>query len=80
MSWKSCMGAARAPLLMLAMMCFLAACQSSPATRIAATDAAVAADVCSVWRPVTYSSSDTDQTRREARANNAARLAYGCQQ
>lgn len=34
--------------------------------------------VCLVWRPVTWSVHDTDQTIREAKANNAARLGYGC--
>lgn len=32
--------------------------------------------VCEAWRPVTWSSRDTDQTIREARANNAAWEAY----
>lgn len=61
---------------MLAMTCFLAACQSATTTRTAETDRAIAADVCRVWRPVTYSSRDTEKTRLEVRANNAARDAY----
>lgn len=42
------------------------------------TSAAVVTDVCRAWRPVTYSSRDTAQTQTEARANNAAREAFGC--
>lgn len=32
--------------------------------------------VCSVWTPVSWSVADTDQTIREAKANNAARAAW----
>lgn len=63
-------------LLMLGTASLLAACQSLQKTNTAATEAQIAADVCRAWRPVTYSSRDTEQTRTEARANNAARDAY----
>ena len=39
-------------------------------------DQTVTAGVCTVWKPVTYSGRDTEQTQLEARANNAARGAY----
>lgn len=64
--------------LLLVTMCFLAGCQMNPTTNIAATEIMLAAHVCKVWQPVTYSSKDTDQTKLEVRANNAARHAY-CQ-
>ena len=65
-------------LLALGMTFCLAGCQSLNTTRTAATeaDASIAAGVCRVWVPVTYSSRDTEQTRLEARANNAAREEY----
>lgn len=47
----------------------------------AGTDRRVSAantKVCSVWRPITWSSSDSDQTIREIKANNAANKAWGC--
>lgn len=31
---------------------------------------------CAAWQPVTWSASDSDQTIREAKANNAAWKAY----
>lgn len=34
--------------------------------------------VCHVWKPISWSSRDTDQTIAEAKANNAARKAWGC--
>jgi uncharacterized lipoprotein YajG len=34
--------------------------------------------VCHVWKPVSWSSKDTDQTITEVKANNAARKAWGC--
>lgn len=52
---------------------------SNDLTQTAETEAAMVADLCDhVWRPVTYSSRDTEQTQIEARAANAARAAY-CQ-
>jgi hypothetical protein len=62
--------------LLLGMMCLLAGCQSILPTNTAATERAVAANTCRAWKPISYSSRDTDQTRLEARANNAARDAY----
>lgn len=62
--------------LALAMTCLLAGCQMIPTTSTAGTEAAIAADVCRVWSPVTYSSRDTPETTLEVRANNAARAAY----
>lgn len=70
------MGSALMRLPMLATMLFLAGCLPTTTTHIAGTEANIAAGVCRVWKPVTYSSRDTDQTRLEARANNAARDAY----
>ena len=32
--------------------------------------------VCSVWRPVTWSTKDTDQTIREVKVSNARRKGY----
>lgn len=34
--------------------------------------------VCDAWLAISWSTRDTDQTIREAKANNAARTAYGC--
>lgn len=34
--------------------------------------------VCLVWQPISWSANDTDQTIREAKANNRARRAWGC--
>ena len=63
--------------LLLGMTFLLAGCLLTPRTQTAATsDIHITAGVCSVWKPVTYSSRDTDQTQLEARANNAARKAY----
>ena len=65
--------------MLLGTMLFLAACLSNPTTPTAATsDVKITAGVCTAWKPVSYSSKDTEQTRIEARANNAARKAYGC--
>jgi hypothetical protein len=63
--------------ILLGTTLLLAACLSTPMTQTAATsDANITAGVCSVWKNVSYSSKDTDQTRLEVRANNAARTAY----
>lgn len=69
-------GGALTLLLMLGSASLLASCQSLQKTNTAATETRIAANVCRAWRAVTYSSRDTDQTRLEARANNAARDAY----
>jgi hypothetical protein len=61
---------------LLGMMCLLAGRQSILPTNTAATEKSIAADTCRAWRPVTYSSRDTEQTKLQARANNAARDAY----
>lgn len=65
-------------LLVLGVTSFLGGCLSLNTTRTSAIEAdkAIAAEVCRVWVPVTYSSRDTEQTRLEARANNAARDEY----
>ena len=82
MNWKSFMASAWTLPSLLAMTCLLVACQSIPKTLIGGTDSAakasssIAADVCRAWHPVTYSSRDTDQTKVDARANNAARDSY----
>jgi len=74
---KSSTAGAFALPLALAMTCWLAGCQSIPATHTAETEATMVADLCDhAWRPVTYSSWDTEQTQIEARAANAARAAY----
>jgi hypothetical protein len=62
--------------LLLGMMCLPAGCQQTSTTRTDATEMAIAADVCRAWRPVTYSSLDSEQTVLEVRASNAARDAY----
>jgi hypothetical protein len=74
-NWRSLSRAARMLLPLLAML-FVTGCLSTPKTRIGETEAAIVADVCRVWLPVTYSSRDTAETVLEARANNAARSAY----
>jgi len=76
MNSKSFRESAFALPLLLAMMCLLVACQSTPRTNTAAADAAVTSGVCSAWQPVTYSSRDTPDSILQIRANNAARDAY----
>ena len=63
-------------LLLLVSVTSLAGCLSMKPIAIEETEAAIVADVCRAWKPVTYSSRDTEQTQNEARANNAARDAY----
>lgn len=43
-------------------------------TRISETEAKLASGVCSVWLPVHYKSTDSNEL--EVRQNNAARTAY----
>lgn len=64
--------------VMLVMTLLLAGCQVIPTTQTAAikADKSIADNVCSVWKPVTYSSKDTQQTQLEVRANNAAQAGY----
>jgi hypothetical protein len=63
--------------LLLAMMLSTTACTLTTTTLTAETDAQITSAICTkAWRPVTYSSRDTEETQREARANNAARDAY----
>lgn len=76
MSWKTCTARASIAPLLLATMLFPAGCSPTTTTLTAGTEATVAADVCRVWLPLTYSSRDTELTQTEARANNAARDAY----
>jgi len=63
-------------LLLLGMMSLPAGCLSTPQTRIEGTEAAIVAQVCRAWVPITYSSKDTAATVLEVRAGNAARDAY----
>ena len=73
MSLKSYLGKGLEVLLLLAMLFSLAGCLSSRTTLIAETEGRVVESVCSVWTAITYSSKDTERTRLEVRANNAAR-------
>ena len=43
---------------------------------VTTTDTVVTDAACEAWEPVSWSTSDTDQTIREAKANNAAWGAY----
>lgn len=83
MSYWSCKASAFAVLALFTMTSSLAGCQSILQTLGTGTtgqaevvDQAVVADVCSAWPNVSYSGADTEQTQREARANNAARAEY----
>lgn len=64
------------PLSLLAMTCSLAGCGLTRSTRTVETN--VVQEACKAWAPVSYSSRDTPETQKEARGNNAARLAFGC--
>lgn len=63
------------PPLVLASL-LLAGCATTTATVGTDPEAYDPTAVCVVWLPVTWSSSDTDQTIREAKANNRARAAW----
>lgn len=78
MSSSSFKASALRTLLLLGMTSSLGGCLSLQTTPTAAIDAdkAIAAEVCREWVSISYSSRDTEQTRLEARANNAARDAY----
>ena len=78
MNSSSFRASASTVLLMLGMTFCLGGCQSLQMTRTAATEAdkSITDGVCEVWTSITYSSRDTDQTRLEVRANNAARGEY----
>ncbi len=75
MSFKPFTRNALTLLPLLAMLPLTAACQTT-ATRINAIESRIAADVCSAWQPVTWSSRDTEQTQREVKASNLARDVY----
>lgn len=64
------------PLLPAAMM--LASCAGMTGTAVTETppEGAAPAGVCLVWLPVSWASGDTDQTIREAKANNRARESW----
>jgi len=62
-------------LLLCMALLTLSACTTT-SERIAVADIAITKEVCSAWPVVTYSGLDTERTRREARANNAARAVY----
>ena len=53
--------------LVIASMFLLTACGQTTATG--------ASSACSVWRGISWSSDDTDQTIREVKVNNARRAA-----
>lgn len=59
---------------MLVMLSILTACQTT--TNIAATDERIAAGVCEVFPPITWSSRDTAETIEQVRRHNAGRDAY----
>lgn len=66
-------------LALLAMTLFLVGCLPTTTIHTAATEVAIASDVCRVWKPVIYSRHDTPGTvdgPDGIRANNAARDAY----
>ena len=62
----------------LVMTFSMVGCQQTLTTRSAGIEAdkAAASAACEAWKPLTYSSKDTDQTQLEVRGNNAARGAY----
>lgn len=78
MSSSSFKASALRTLLLLGMTSSLGGCLHLQTTPTAAIDAdkAIAAKVCTVWLPTTYSSRDTEVTQTGNRANNAARDAY----
>lgn len=76
MRLKSLTASASIVLLMLATVWLLVGCQTIQTTPTDETERRIAADVCRVWLPVTYSSRDTPETQIEVRAGNAARNAY----
>lgn len=65
-------------LTLLAMTFLMVGCTQTLTTRSAGIEAdkAAAGAACKAWKPLTYSSKDTDQTQLEVRGNNAARGAY----
>lgn len=70
------MGSVLTRLSLLVTMFLLVGCQLTQTTRTSETEKSLAFSVCKAWKPVTYSSKDTEQTSTEARANNAARTSY----
>lgn len=64
--------------MMLAMTFSMVGCTQTLMTPSAGIEAdkAAASAACEAWKPLTYSSKDTDQTQLEVRGNNAARGAY----
>lgn len=69
---------ARTPLWLLPMTFALGGCLSIPTALRGETEAGVVLTACRALPLVTYSSKDTEQTRREAEAAYRARLAFGC--
>ena len=65
-------------LLPVLMSLMLMGCATTTGTGATDPEAARPTAVCLVWKPISWSSRDTDQTIREARANNRARTAWGC--
>lgn len=64
--------------LLVVMLCGLAttSCATTTATVETEPEGADPSLVCLVWVPISWSTRDTDQTIREAKANNAAREAW----
>lgn len=56
----------------------LTSCEALTSIGVTDPEGARPTAVCQVWLPVTWSTRDTEQTIREARANNRAREAWGC--
>jgi hypothetical protein len=63
------------PLALLAPILSSCATTDSGATRGAVGPAAVER-ICSAWPPVSWSSRDTEETIRDAKASNAARAGF----
>lgn len=63
-------------LLLPVLILCLAGCLSTQTAR--SVETRLVSDVCRAWPIVTYSSKDTEQTKREAEAAYRARIAFGC--
>lgn len=64
-------------LSLLAPLLLMGSCAKTTDTS-AKTDE-IATTVCRTWLPVYWSPADTDLTIEQAKANNAARRAWGCE-
>jgi len=65
-------------LTLLVMTFSMVGCTQTLTTHSAGIEAdkEAASAACKAWKPLTYSSKDTEQTQLEVRGNNAARGAY----